>query len=132
MKYINSAYNIEQQIKKLTDGRVNPSYKTYQVILPLLIEFLLIIRSLNKLNSMLKENEFEYLLPRKRKLSFIDTIRNKLKVVDLEGLKNINKNIIKKVIKKKVFSDGTVDEYTVAAIDGAKIFESKKNIVVNV
>jgi hypothetical protein len=41
-------------------------------------------------------------------------------------LRNINKTIIKKAIRNKVFSDGTVDGFTVAAIDGTKIFGSKK------
>jgi hypothetical protein len=58
MKYINNVYNIEQQTRKLTDGRVNPSYKTEQIIFPLLIEFLLRIKSFNELNYLLKENEF--------------------------------------------------------------------------
>jgi hypothetical protein len=126
MKYINNVYNIDQQTKKLTDSRVNPSYKTEQIILPLLIGFLLRIRSLNELNYLLKENEFECLFPRGEKLSSIDTIRDTLKVIDLEGLRNINKTIIKKAIRNKVFSDGTVDGFTVAAIDGTKIFGSKK------
>jgi hypothetical protein len=33
---------------------------------------------------------------------------------------------MKKAIKNKVFNDGTIDGYTVAAIDGTKIFGSKK------
>jgi hypothetical protein len=126
MKYIKDVYNIDQQTKKLTDARVNPSYKTEQIILPLLIWFLLRIRSLNELNYLLKENEFECLFPRGERLSSIYTIRDTLKVIDLEGLRSINKNIIKKAIKKKVFRDGTVEGYTVAAIDGTKIFVSKK------
>jgi hypothetical protein len=90
MKYINNVYNIDQQTKKLTDSRVNPSYKNEQIILPLLIGFLLRIRSLNELNYLLKENEYECLFPRGEKLSSIDTIRDTLKVIDLEGLRNIN------------------------------------------
>ena len=126
MKYMNNVYNIEQQTRKLTDGRVNPSYKTEQIIFPLLIGFLLSIKSLNELNYMLKDNEFECLFPRGEKLSSIDTIRDTLKVIDLEGLRSINKNIMKKAIKNKVFKDGTIDGYIVAAIDGTKIFGSKK------
>jgi predicted transposase YbfD/YdcC len=126
MKYIDNVYNIEQQTRKLTDGRVNPSYKTEQIIFPLLIGFLLRIRSFNELNYLLKENEFECLFPKGEKLSSIDTIRDTLKVIDLEGLRSINKNIMKKAIKNKVFKDGTIDGYIVAAIDGTKIFGSKK------
>ena len=34
--------------------------------------------------------------------------------------------IIKKTKRNKVFADGTIDGYTVAAIDGTKLFESYK------
>ena len=61
MKYIKKVYNIDKQINTLTDGRINPSYKTGQVMLPVLLGFLLRIKSLNELNCMLKENEFKKL-----------------------------------------------------------------------
>lgn len=59
IKYIKNVYNIESKINKLTDGRINPSYKTGQVILPALLGFLLKIKSFNELNCILKENEFK-------------------------------------------------------------------------
>lgn len=55
---------MENEINKLTDGRVNPSYKTGQVLLPVLFGFLFRIQSLNELNCMLKEKEFKNLFPR--------------------------------------------------------------------
>ena len=126
IKYINDVYNIDQQLEKLTDGRIHPSYRTGKVILPVLIGFLLKVKSFNELNYLLKENEFGNILSRSEKFSSIDTIRNTLKVIDLCGLRNINKKIIKKAIRNKVFSNGTIDGYTVAAIDGTKIFGSNK------
>ncbi len=64
IKYIKNVYHIENKIGKLKDGRVNPSFKTGKVILPVLFGFLLRIQSLNELNCMLKEKEFKNLFPR--------------------------------------------------------------------
>src|SRR6056297_2950520 len=75
---------------------------------------------------MLKENEFKKLFSKGTKLPLIDTIRDTLKVIDLDVLTSINKSIIKKSIENKTFRKGTIDGYTVAAIDGTKIFGSNK------
>ncbi|ODA40654.1 hypothetical protein DSBG_2551 [Desulfosporosinus sp. BG] len=39
LKYIQNVYNIEHGLNKLSDGRVNPTYSTGQVILPVLLIF---------------------------------------------------------------------------------------------
>jgi len=124
INYIKNVYSIEQGLNKLTDGRVNPIYKTSQVIFPLLIGFLLRINSMNELNCMLKEDELKNLLPKGTKVPQVDTMRDVVKLIDLIGLYNILKFIIRKAIKNKVFNKGTIDGYTVAAIDGTKFFGS--------
>jgi hypothetical protein len=48
-----NVYHIDQRINKLKDGRVNPKYKTRRVVLPLLLGFLLRIKSMNELKFML-------------------------------------------------------------------------------
>jgi hypothetical protein len=75
IKYMKKVYNIDRNLERLTDGRKNPTYKTNQVILPVLSGFLLRIRSFNELNNMLKTNEFKDLLPKGIKLPKIDAIR---------------------------------------------------------
>ena len=75
---------------------------------------------------MIKNNEFSKLFPRGTKLPQIDAIRDALKVIDLEGLKQINQDIIKKAVENKVFENGTIDGYMVSAIDGKKFFGSNK------
>ena len=98
VKYIKNVYGIHNKINKLSDGRVNPSFKTGQVLLPVLFGYSLRIQSLNGLNCMLKEKEFKNLFPRKTRLPLIDTIRDSLKSIELTGLANMNKGIIKKAI----------------------------------
>lgn len=63
-KYIKNVYHIERSISKLSDGRKNPKYKTAQVITPLLLGFMLRIKSMNELKLMLYENQFKNVFSR--------------------------------------------------------------------
>jgi len=121
-----NVYHIENGLNKLSDGRVNPTYKTAQVITLVLLGFLLRVKSFNELNLMIKNNEFKELFRRGTQLPLVDAIRDTLKVINIKGLKQINEYIIKKAIENKVFEDGTIDGYTVVAIDGTKFFGSNK------
>ena len=126
VKYMKKVYHVDRGLNKLSDGRVNPTYSTGQVILPVLFGFLLGIRSFNELNFMIKNNEFSKLFPRGTKLPQVDAIRDTLKVMDIDGLKQINQHIVKTAVENKVFENGTIDGYMVAAIDGTKFFGSNK------
>ena len=58
MNYMKNVYHIENGINKLADRRVNPKYKTPQVIMPLLLGFMIRIESMNELKFRLQKNEF--------------------------------------------------------------------------
>ncbi|HEY8909123.1 MAG TPA: transposase [Desulfosporosinus sp.] len=75
---------------------------------------------------MIKDNEFGKLFPRGTKLPQVDAIRDTLKVIDINGLNHINHHIVRKSVENKVFENGTIDGYTVVAIDGTKFFGSNK------
>ncbi len=126
IKYMKNVYHIDEKFNKFEDGRVNPTYKTKHVLLPLLFGLLLRIDSLNKLKYLLKDNEFKKLFPKGTNMSSIDTVRDTLKVLDMNGPYLTNKSIIKKAARNKVFDSGTIDGYTVGAIDGTKFFGSYK------
>ncbi|MCA1072495.1 transposase [Clostridium bowmanii] len=126
VKYMKDVYKIEKGISKLSDKRRNPIYDTGQVILPVLFGFMIRIQSFNELNNRIKSNDFKRLVSRKTKFPFIDTIRDTLKVINVKGIDDINVGIIKKSVENKVFRKGTIDGYSVAAIDGTKIFGSNK------
>jgi len=66
---------------------------------------------------MIKAGEYDCLFNSKTKIARIDAIRNPLKSIDISGLRKLNKNIIRKAVRNKVVNEGTVDGYTVAAID---------------
>ena len=78
VKYMKKVYPIESGLKNLKDTRVDPTYKTEQSILPVLLGFILRIRSFNELNQMLNNNEFDKVLKRGIKLPKIDAIRDTL------------------------------------------------------
>jgi len=126
VKYMKNVYHIERGLYKLSDRRLNPTYSTGQVILPVLLGFLLRIKSFNELNLIIKNNEFGKVFPRGTKLPQVDAIRDTLKVIDVNGLKQINQHIVKKAVENKVFENGTIDGYNVVAIDGTKFFGSNK------
>lgn len=126
LNYTKNVFKIEKSLSKLKDGRKNPTYKTAHVVLPVLIGFVIRIRSFNTLNNMMRENEFVNLLPRGMKLPKIDAIRDALKVVEIEGLRGMLTYQIRKARSNKVFENGTIDGYTVAAIDGTQTFNSDK------
>ncbi|MDW7658574.1 MAG: hypothetical protein SCM11_15510 [Bacillota bacterium] len=87
-------FSIDNSPKQLTDAKVNPKCKTGQVILPFLLGFLHRIKSLNELKFMLMENEFSKIFVQGTKLPQIDTIRDTLKVIKINGLKAIHQNVV--------------------------------------
>ena len=109
VKYMKNVYHIDRGFNKLTDARVNPTYETSRVILPVLFGFLLRIKSFNELNCMIKENEFKKVFQVKKRQPQIDTIRDTLKVTDINGLKQINRHIVKKAVENKVIENGTIE-----------------------
>jgi len=126
VKYLKSVYRIDEGLKSLTDDRINPTYQTSHVVSLVLFGFLLRVRSFNELNNLIKGNEFQKMYLKGTKLPKIDSIRNTLKVLELSGLRMVNKSIVNKAFRNKVFDKGTIDGYRVAAIDGTKFFGSNK------
>jgi len=84
------------------------------------------MKSFNELSLFIKNREFSQLFPRGTKLPQIDAIRDTLKVMDIDGLKQINQQIVKTALQNKTFENGTIDGYMVVAIDGTKFFGSNK------
>ena len=47
-------------------------------------------------------------------------------MISIDGLKIILHNVVNTAVKNKTFANGTINGYTVAALDGTKIFGSNK------
>ena len=52
VNYMKKVYDVNRFIDRLKDDRINPYYKTSQIILPLLPGFLLRIKSMNELTAV--------------------------------------------------------------------------------
>lgn len=126
VKYAKKVYHLDRQIEHITDNRINPSYKTSNIISLVLIGFLLRIQSFNQLNLMIKSGEFSSFSAFEDKAPKVDAIRNSLKSINLNALHRINEKIIKRAVRNKVLGEGTIDGYTVAAIDGTNLFNIVK------
>jgi len=83
--------------------------------MPLLLGFMIRIESMNELKFRLKENEFIHVFSRGTKLPQIDTIRDTLKVLEVDGLKVILRHTVERAIVNKAFNNGTIDGYMVGA-----------------
>jgi len=59
IKYINIVYHLDKQIEYITDKRLNPTYKTSEIISPVLTGLLVRVQSFNQLKCMIKFGEFE-------------------------------------------------------------------------
>jgi len=90
MKYIKNVYQIDKQIKNTSDKRVNPTYKTSEIISLVLTEFLLRVQSFNQLNFVINTGQFDNLDSDKDNIPKIDVIRNSLKSVSLTKIQ-VNK-----------------------------------------
>ena len=62
---------------------------------------------------MIKNHEFNKLFSRGTKLPQIDAIRDTLKVKDINRLKQVDQDIVKKAVEDKGFENGTIDGYMV-------------------
>ncbi|HHX61715.1 MAG TPA: hypothetical protein GX707_13565 [Epulopiscium sp.] len=89
-----------------------------------MLGFLVRIQSFNELKYKLKSKDFNRIISRKVKLPQIDTIREIFKKIDLSGLEALTSGVVNKAKENKVFRNGTIDGYTVATIDGTKLFGS--------
>jgi len=126
VNYMKNACHVERGLNELFDERVNPTYSTGQVILPVLFVFLPRVKTFNELNLIIKNHEFSKLFPRGTNLPQVDAIRDTLKVIGHDGVNQINCRIIKETVENKVFENGTIDGYTVVAINEAKFFGNNK------
>ncbi len=126
LKYMKGVYGVEDELRNLRDDRKNPKYRTSEVALPVLLGFLNRIESFNELKFRLKSKDYSRIVSRRMNLPQIDTIRDTLKVINLDDVRKMHTNIIRKARRNKSFCNGTIDGYTVVAIDGTKLFGSYK------
>lgn len=118
-------YKIEQLIKLYEDSRQYPRIKSESIGLCVLFGYLFRMPSFERLESWIKYGVFHRLTGGNH-LPSVDTIRESLHGANLDQLQMMNKQVIQKARRNKVFRGGTIDGWLVSAIDGVELFESTK------
>jgi len=123
--YINKVYQIGKKINSLEDKRTRePIIKNSTITIIVLLGFMMQVRSFNRIRYNLDRNKYSKIFPKGTRMPKIDAIRDQLEKYDIEGLKEIQKDIVDTTIKNKVYRGGTIDGYVTDAIDGTELYES--------
>jgi hypothetical protein len=125
--YINKVYEIGKKINSLKDNRTKkPKIENSTITIIVLLGFMTQIRSINRIRYDLDRGNYKKIFSKNTKMPKIDAVIDQLKDFDIDGLKDMQKSVIKTVIKNKVFKGGTIDGYKTTGIDGTELYESTK------
>ena len=124
LQYVNKVYGLNQQLGAIKDGRINPQVELFEILTVILAGLLAGVLSFNHLERNLKSGYFKKLTGHKECKGSADTFGYALERLEVTGLEQINDLIINQARRNKVMSGGTVDGFTVVAIDGTEAMRS--------
>lgn len=125
IKYVNKVYRLNQQLTAIKDGRVNPQVLLSEILTVLFFGLLAGVLSFNHLENLLRNGYFDNLLGKKKARGSADTFGYALARVNPKEFEAINDQIINQARRNKAFAGGTIDGFTVVAIDGTEVLRSK-------
>ncbi len=125
-KYIKQVFKFEEIIKAQRDSRKKRTHQTSVIFVILFWGFVFRIKSFNELEKKIKYGCFKPLFPKSTKMPSIDAITNVLTKWNINNLEESFQRILNTLCKNKQFKDGTIDGYTVCALDGTDIITNKK------
>lgn len=131
VKYTKNVYDIDRGFSKMKDSRVNPTHATSTVLLVILFGLFLRLRSFNEIDNYVRRGDFTNLFEKGTAIPRVDTLRDTSKVTYMEEMNDQLDYTVKRSVRNKVFDNGTVDGYVVAAIDGSQVSSSKKKFCIN-
>lgn len=121
IKYANKVYGLAQALLGVSDGRVNPQVPLKEILAIIIFSLVVNMHSFNLMESALKQGYYNKLLKKRKVKGSADTFGYGLAGAGIEQLKRFNDQIIKKARYGKVFQHGTVDGFTVVALDGTEV-----------
>ena len=128
VRYTCSVYSLPHLLGRLSDGRLDPDYKTLEVINSLFHASLLRIPSFNALEGDLKEADFQQLIGRKPrqdvKAFSTEVLNNCLDKLYLDGVREVIEDVIWAAERNKAFREGSYGCLRDVAIDGWESFKS--------
>ncbi len=125
--YGHKVFGLERWLGRVEDGRRQPQASPRSVAAAVFFAGLLRIRSFNALEPRLGEKSFLRLVGGKtdRRLSSVDTLSRALRVMDLETVRALSVEMLRKPERNKVFREGWHGALRYFAIDGWEPFCSR-------
>lgn len=124
LRYIKRVFDFYNIVNSQKDLRKRQNFKTSMIFTIVFWGFILRVPSFNKLEKMINYGCFNPLFPRRTKLPSIDAISEALTKWDLVALEKSFQKINSILTKNKTFAKGTIDGFTVCAIDGTDIINT--------
>ena len=121
INYANRVYNIGENLRKVEDGRIDPSIPKESVFFSLFLGFVTRVPSFNELESR-NRDEFSNIL---LKPPSADTLGYTLSRLNIEQLREVLVKTNNHARRNKVFRGGTIDGYNVCALDGTRLYSTK-------
>lgn len=119
--YCNRVYDLNQKISQISDGRVDPEIKLPPVILIVILSLMSGLHSFSAMGEAVKDGDFDKFFSN-TKLPSDDTIKDVLRKLNLEDLREIAASIVQKARYNQALKSNTIEGMKVVAIDGTHIF----------
>ncbi len=125
IKYVNKVYGLAQLLTRVNDGRINPQVPLKKILLIIIRSLVAGVYSFNMMEALLRQGYFKKLLKKKKPKGSADTFGYALARMDHGQLGKYNYEIIRTSRYNKVFQGGTIDGFTVVALDGTEAFRTQ-------
>ena len=120
-KYINKVFKFNQFLKSLSDGRINPSVSMQDMLAVIFLGIVTRKGSFNQIEESQKQGYFNKALNKKLLRGSAETYGNILKTSEVGEYIEYNNEIIRKARHNKALKGGTIDGFTVVALDGTEL-----------
>lgn len=126
LSYMKSVYHIPQKIKNLTDKRKRRSIPLFNIVMPTLVFLMLQYRSFHTVFSAPESMGKRLKNCIRGRVPKVDAVRDLLSDLEPDELRNIHEGTIDRMKRNRIWKNGTIGGYRVAAIDGVELFASTK------
>ena len=119
--YCNRVYDLNQKISQINDGRIRPEIELPEIILLVILSLLSGLDSFYAMGEAVKDGDFDKFF-KNISLPSDDTIKDALRKIDLNGLREFAAFIVQKARHNRSLKINTIEGLKVAAIDGTHTF----------
>lgn len=126
LSYMKSVYHIPQKIKTLTDKRKRRSIPLFNIVMPTLIFLMLQYRSFHTVFSAPESMGKRLRNCIRGRIPKVDAVSNLLSDIEPDELREIHEGTIDRMKRNRIWKNGTIGGYRVAAVDGVELFGSTK------